>query len=132
MKILKSILLISILLSKVIYSMYWQVNFRLNQAEITALECENKNRPELKCNGKCYLAKQLQKADDELAAKKDKQQHSFPSLKIIESTCFLSEGTFEIKFTHVLLEKSPKTFVMYSNKYRFDYHQQLFHPPTFA
>jgi hypothetical protein len=43
MKILKSILLISILLSKVIYSMYWQVNFHLNQAEITALECENKS-----------------------------------------------------------------------------------------
>ena len=132
MKILKSILLISILLSKVIYSMYWQVNFRLNQAEITALECENKNRPELKCNGKCYLAKQLQKADDELAVKIDKQQHSFPSLKIIESTFFLSEGTFEIKFTHVLLEKSPKTFILYSNKYSFDYHQQFFHPPTFA
>ena len=132
MKVLKSILLISILLSKVIYSMYWQVNFRLNQAEITALECENKNRPELKCNGKCYLAKQLQKVDDELAAKKDKQQRSFPSLKIIESTCFFSEASFDFKITHVLLEKSQKNFALYSNKYSFDYHQQFFHPPTFA
>ncbi len=132
MKMLKTIVLIGILLSKVIYSTFWQINFRINQLEITALECENKNRPELKCNGKCYLAKQLQKADDELAAKKDKQQHSFPSLKISESTCFLSDATFEINFTKVILEKSPKTFVLYSNNYSFDYHQQFFHPPTFA
>lgn len=132
MKILKTILLIGILLSKLIYSTFWQINFRINQLEITALECENKNRPELKCNGKCYLAKQLKKADDELTAKKDQQQHSFPSLKISESTCFLSDATFEINFTNVILEKSLKSFVLYSNKYSFDYHQQFFHPPTIA
>jgi uncharacterized protein YlzI (FlbEa/FlbD family) len=39
------------------------MNFYLNQKEIAAIECENKDRPEMNCNGKCYLAKQLEKAD---------------------------------------------------------------------
>ena len=52
MRILSTIILLTVLLSKTIYSVFWQVNFHLNQQEIVRLECENKNRPELHCNGK--------------------------------------------------------------------------------
>jgi hypothetical protein len=40
------------------------VDYQLNKARITALYCINKARPQLHCNGKCHLAKQLRKADD--------------------------------------------------------------------
>jgi hypothetical protein len=63
---LYSFLLIVLLLSKLGYSLTWQVHYELNKAEIAARYCENKNRPELHCNGQCYLAKQLKKADAEL------------------------------------------------------------------
>lgn len=75
MRILGTIFLLTVLLSKTIYSVFWQVNFHLNQKEIVRMECENKNRPELHCNGKCYLAKQLQKAEDQL----DEKRKSLPN-----------------------------------------------------
>ncbi len=40
------------------------VNYELNKARITAQFCVNKARPQLKCDGKCHLAKQLGQADD--------------------------------------------------------------------
>jgi hypothetical protein len=39
------------------------VDYQLNKARITQLYCVNKARPQLHCNGKCHLAKQLRKAD---------------------------------------------------------------------
>ena len=41
------------------------LNWKINQDRITEKYCENKNRPELECDGKCYLAKQLRKLDVE-------------------------------------------------------------------
>jgi len=36
------------------------MHFKLNQIAITEQFCINKNNPELHCNGKCYLSKELQ------------------------------------------------------------------------
>lgn len=38
------------------------VEYALNQAYIAEVLCINKERPQLKCDGKCYLNAQLQKA----------------------------------------------------------------------
>jgi len=40
------------------------VNFKINQDLITALFCINKEKPKLKCNGKCHLVKQLKTQED--------------------------------------------------------------------
>lgn len=39
------------------------VQYQLNKARITARYCVNKARPQLHCDGRCYLARQLRKAD---------------------------------------------------------------------
>lgn len=39
------------------------VDYQLHKARITELYCVNKARPQLHCNGKCHLAKQLRKVD---------------------------------------------------------------------
>jgi hypothetical protein len=39
------------------------VDYQLHKAQITAQYCVNKARPQLHCNGKCHLAKQLRKAE---------------------------------------------------------------------
>jgi hypothetical protein len=39
------------------------VDYQLNKARITEQFCVNKARPQLRCNGKCHLAKQLRKAE---------------------------------------------------------------------
>jgi len=38
--------------------------FKLNQTYIAAKLCENRNRPLLHCNGKCYLMKKIRQAED--------------------------------------------------------------------
>ena len=40
------------------------VSFKINQDFIAAELCENKEKPEMKCHGKCYLAKQIQRVDN--------------------------------------------------------------------
>ncbi len=40
------------------------LNFAVNRAAITTKYCVNKARPRLHCNGKCYLARQLRRAEN--------------------------------------------------------------------
>jgi hypothetical protein len=39
------------------------VNYQLQKVRITREYCVNKERPQLHCNGRCYLARQLRRAD---------------------------------------------------------------------
>ena len=39
------------------------LHFKANQAELVAKYCVNKARPSLHCDGKCYLARQLRRAE---------------------------------------------------------------------
>lgn len=39
------------------------LEYKLNQAFITANFCENKAKPQLHCNGKCHLAKEIKKTE---------------------------------------------------------------------
>jgi hypothetical protein len=45
------------------------VYFQLNRSYIAKVLCQNRDRPKLKCNGKCYLAKKLKQQQE----KKDKE-----------------------------------------------------------
>ena len=128
MNLLKSFLLITILLSKLIYGIFWQINFYFNQKEIAAIECENKDRPEMNCNGQCYLAKQLKKADEELASKKEKQEHSLSQIKVIEGSLFIPFETPKYELATVLLLCS-KSFYTYNQTYQFEQSADFFHPP---
>lgn len=52
------------------------LDFNLNRDWIANTLCENKSKPQFKCNGKCYLKKQLKKADMPEAAGKGESKHS--------------------------------------------------------
>ncbi|MCG2462346.1 hypothetical protein K8352_16415 [Flavobacteriaceae bacterium F89] len=41
------------------------VNYAMNYDYIVEQFCENKDRPQMHCDGKCYLAKQLAKESDQ-------------------------------------------------------------------
>jgi hypothetical protein len=60
-----------LVVAKMIYGFVWHMHFYANQKAIIAQECINKNRPKMNCNGTCYLAKQLKKAEIELEKKKE-------------------------------------------------------------
>ena len=63
------------------------IHYFLNQAEITALFCVNKEKPQMKCNGKCHLAKELKKVDN------NKEQSPFSQNN--------SSHNFEVSFSLV-------------------------------
>ena len=105
------------------------MNFYFNQKEIAAIECENKDRPEMNCNGKCYLAKQLKKADNELAAKKEKQEHSISILKLVETSVFVENWKLKFELPAFNTEKELASFY-YSSSYFLLLKFDIFHPPT--
>jgi hypothetical protein len=129
MRFFYTFLFVSLILSKIAYSIFWQVNFYVNQKEIAEKECENKNRPEMHCNGKCYLAKQLKKADAELETQKEKQQGSYSNLKIIEGASFIPNESIVLEFYSFPINLNKHDFI-YKNTYNLDFHFPIFHPPV--
>lgn len=45
-----------------IYQVGYFTYFKINQEEIVAEHCVNKDKPEMHCNGQCHLKKELEKA----------------------------------------------------------------------
>lgn len=130
MRILVAFSFVAVLLSKTLFSLFWQVNFYWNQKEIAAIECENKNRPEMNCNGQCYLAKQLQKADEELAQKKSHNERSVLQLKSIESVLFCFKSVLDFNFpTSDFSTDNIKLFACQQDNYHFQPTFAIFHPP---
>lgn len=131
MRILFSILFISLLMSKLVYGLFWQVKFQLFQKEIIAIECENKDRPEMNCNGKCYLAKQLQKAEDELNEKKSKQEQSKNTIKLMEGSAFIAPQKIAFS-SNFSFQIETTNFVSYSKNLLSGSTYPIFHPPCLA
>ncbi len=129
LRIIFSLLLLLLFVSKLAYSLIWQLHYELNKAEITARYCENKNRPELHCNGQCYLAKQLQKADLELQAKEqEQQQHLDLGAKIISEEYFIPNSSTSMQLSARCTALLPQTSFQEAF-YSFLYLPNCFHPP---
>lgn len=59
--------------------------FQLNQETITELFCINKDKPEKKCKGCCYLAKEIKKANEcENKVPCGLKQHDAPTWLVFE------------------------------------------------
>lgn len=100
---------------------YWETN----QAYITQMFCENKDKPQMCCKGKCYLNKQLKKADEG-----ESDSKTIPScilkLKFIEA--------FIIQNDICLLMNSPCKQVFACSRLSNPlpgYHNLPFRPPRF-
>lgn len=61
------------------------LNWKINQDYITEKYCENKDKPMMNCNGKCYLSKQLEKL--ELKEKEEREKYPSPKSQV-ETTNF--------------------------------------------
>jgi hypothetical protein len=65
-----SLILLSLMLIKACVIPLLYLDFEIRRDYIVANLCENRNKPQLKCNGKCYLAKRL------AAAQKQEQKQA--------------------------------------------------------
>ncbi|MEN9441004.1 MAG: hypothetical protein RLZ33_1081 [Bacteroidota bacterium] len=105
------------------------IDWKVNQDFITARYCVNKNKPELKCNGQCQLAKKLRKVENEinLLDSKGKNQ-SKKEFKTKQAEFTLLKPEFpSISNDGYYITKSTNYY--YSDHYDFDINQTIDHPP---
>ena len=63
MKKLLAIILAFSIISQNLVNVAIGVYYHVNKTYITQQLCENRNNPQIHCNGHCYLSKQLQKSE---------------------------------------------------------------------
>ncbi|WP_222538417.1 hypothetical protein [Pedobacter polysacchareus] len=77
------ILLMTLLLAQ-FSRVFVYAGFELNQQYIATVLCENKDKPAMHCNGKCYLAKKLKQAEE-----KEKKQERDAQKKNAQDVFFV-------------------------------------------
>ncbi|WP_147300375.1 hypothetical protein [Dyadobacter luteus] len=117
--------LLSLMLIKVCVIPLLYLDFEIRRDYIIANLCENRNKPQLKCNGKCYLAKRL--------AEVEKQQQKQAEQDYVSKLLFqpMDLKTFEIEFQMLRFLKANLITYQYSP----DLHPSslpsgVFHPPS--
>lgn len=112
-----------LILSKPILPMvdYW-VNYEYIAKEL----CENKAKPEMHCDGKCHLKKELAKASEEdKPISSDKKATSKQ-----ESEVLFFESKTTLISNPILLFTSLKVKNKYQNLYVYLSTYTIFHPPS--
>jgi len=100
--------------------------FEINQEYIAATLCENKNKPELVCCGKCVLTKQLKKADDV----EQKGQKNLPGKEERSiGVCFVLPQNISATITFNPKNSSVKRAVL-PNLFDSGITKSIFHPPS--
>lgn len=128
MRLLISISLILLLawqgLFKAGFILYWKVN----QTYISQKLCENKDKPKMHCNGKCYLGKQLNKVEEE---KKNQKDIPFTILKLKSLDNFIFQGN-ECRLIAKIFFQKQNSFFRYSQIVLPGYRSYPFRPPDFS
>ncbi len=97
--------------------------YELNKEYIAQNLCVNKDKPELQCNGKCYLKKQLDKTDQN-----SKTDNKSNSLKADITDIVLCNKNILLSSLH--LSEPTQTHSIYSKKFiETDHIYSFFRPP---
>ena len=100
------------------------IEYELNKKYIAEVLCVNKDKPEMHCNGKCHLKKQLKKANG--ATEQQEQPQAPPPLKLDTILIIL------LLNKHNIYEKDYKKIIVpYIIHYSFELVIKIFHPPKF-
>ena len=128
MRLLFTIFLTTALLGKSFFFLGWEVWYKLDQTRITKEKCENKDKPTMKCNGKCYLAKQLKKLEAEELKNASSKKHNPFTGKIELQSCSILQIKPSI-FSSFRSEHITH-FYTYASLHSKEHLSAIFHPPT--
>lgn len=107
------------------FSRTWVVvSYKLNESYISQNLCENKDKPQLKCNGKCHLKKQLAQSEQ---AEQKTHQNSNEKAEVLYCSV-VNNYNFQTQFSYLY---QPIQLGQYAAIYSQDYIDSVFHPPTF-
>jgi len=114
-----SILLLISLLSANLSSVLVYLGFEANKKYIAKELCENKNKPQLNCNGKCYLMKKLKQAQDKEQKQEQQSQKSQVQDAVVNKPLVFKQYAFaEINFHIPFSTGMPQSIK-----------NSIFHPP---
>lgn len=118
-----AVFLLSLLLVKILIVPAIFVNYELRKDFIIENYCVNKERPELKCDGKCYLAKQIKAAEQ----KDDAQGTDTFLSKVFEIETLVCVNHFSFE-PRASLIKNHIYYPAETSATR-SYHIAIYHPP---
>lgn len=128
MKKIVTILLAVMIVAQVAHQGLIYGYYVLNKEYITDYFCENKDTPELKCNGKCHLKDLLSINKIETAP----EQPSLPNLEEIKVPLLYFQAIETTSIYNVFF-RMPLSMASNSFSYLFDYKyivtSLIFHPP---
>lgn len=103
------------------------LDYIINYDYISNVLCENKAKPQLQCNGKCHLMKELAKqSENEKPLSTDKKDNSKHEIEVL----FYQDIT-PLVDSKIAVATSNETSTNYTNLYCYLNTTTTFHPPTF-
>ncbi len=114
-----SVLLLFSLLFANFSSVFVYLGFEANQNYIAKALCENSDKPQLHCEGKCYLMKKLKQAQE----KEQKQERQSQKLQVQDAVLGTALTFKRYAFAEIDIHVSLSTGMPQSIK------NSIFHPP---
>jgi len=119
----KALLLLALFM--VFKSLLPVVEYVVNYEYISKVLCVNKEKPQLKCNGKCHLMKELAKASEDEKPISDKR------IVVKEVEILFFQEIRSIVFSKIPKIKKAALNTNYCNLYTYINCGTAFHPPTY-
>ncbi|NLN95689.1 MAG: hypothetical protein GX128_05920 [Bacteroidales bacterium] len=122
-----AVLIMAVLISLQPTSKLWvYISFKINQENIARTLCENKDSEKNTCHGKCYLKKQLAKAEQE-------EQKQLPAnLKEVIEWLYDHQYEFYGFLSNQTLANGEKLISCDNDLYVFSMITGIFRPPRFS
>ena len=98
------------------------ISYAVNKEYIANVLCENKSKPQMHCNGKCHLNKELTKAGNE-----ESKSNSGTRNEVMDFLAIQINSGEELNYT--ASTTSDLTY-SYNDNYSFNFPGTIFHPPT--
>lgn len=98
--------------------------YQVNRGYISEVLCENREMPEMHCDGKCVLAQKLKQANQQ---EQQQGQSAMPEIQLIVSP-FIFNGLAKIEKKH--LSSDSLQWNQPEDHYSLTLVSGLFHPPT--
>lgn len=120
-----ALLLLTLISVKTILVPVVYLDFELRKDYIIQNLCENRFKPQLNCNGQCYLAKKLHKIAEDNATKETQKQSQ--SMKKIMEEVFETTPLFSCDWK--MIESTPKSNYSFQLAHTQSIASAVFRPP---
>ncbi len=126
-ELLNSYIILFVALTMLVKPLWPVVEYIVNYDYISNVLCENKDKPELKCDGKCYLAQMLAEESGQ------NEKNPFGEKKIIETYQFLqTEASFNLNSINLLVCDQKTKIGFLQNLKSFLFIFKMIQPPELS